>query len=201
MALWITIHIPRFGLIDSHTNLYMEQCLQAQKLCSRSKSSYCLRSATAEFHCSSATYSIMKLWATILILRFRFIDFHTNLYVEQCFHPHKPCSRPKSPFCTRRSSAKTKICVRRILERHMRRVASGSVRKVGLRQAQKFKFRFWRNLTETVVPDASWRFLTHLTHLTSEMHLTYDFRFRWCSSMPILFSLRSFSSRWAGGCE
>ena len=102
MALWITIRIPRFGFIDFHTNLYMEQCLQAQKPCSRSKSSCCLRGATAEFHGSSATYSIMALWATIFILRFRFIDFHTNLYLEQCFHPHKPCSRPKSPLCTRR---------------------------------------------------------------------------------------------------
>src|SRR2546429_8744599 len=39
--------------------------------------------------------SVMALWAITHISRFGFIDFHTNLYVEQCFCAHELCSRSK----------------------------------------------------------------------------------------------------------
>ena len=55
----------------------------------------------AEFYYSSATRSIMALRTNIHILQFEFIDFHSNLYVEQCFRAYKPCSKSKSLFCPR----------------------------------------------------------------------------------------------------
>ena len=55
-----------------------------------------LRGLERKFHYKAAQLTHNGLLATIYIPQFEFINPYTNLYVEECFHAYKPCSKSNS---------------------------------------------------------------------------------------------------------